>query len=159
MKWILIAAGAIVLFVVFRLRNGPIVAQQDQVTIDQIPDIYQALKSTGSDGSFAVLIPSPLPGDEEAVNIQFSIENGSIGLDWVLLSPVNIRDKEQFVALLKSHRASHREIESNGCVYIRTEDRQAPLICQKVLEEMYGVTGKIGVDLIVESFTWSQADG
>ncbi|MDJ0758423.1 MAG: hypothetical protein QNJ19_03450 [Woeseiaceae bacterium] len=139
-------------------RQGGFVAQTDTVSLDDIPRVYEALKTTGQDGSFAVFMPPKLEPDEDALNIQFSIENGSIGLDWVLISPVNIRDKGKFVELLNTKRIPYRELEMNNVSYLRIEDGRSAKMCQSMLEEMYGVSGRIGIELIVEGFDWPAGD-
>ncbi len=103
-------------------------------------------------------MPPKLEPDEDALNIQFSIENGSIGLDWVLISPVNIRDKGKFVELLNTKRIPYRELEMNNVSYLRIEDGRSAKMCQSMLEEMYGVSGRIGIELIVEGFDWPAGD-
>ena len=142
----------IIAFVYF--RQGGFVAQTDTISVVDIESVYDALKSTGKDGSFAVFMPPKLEEDEDCLNIQFSIENGAIGLDWVLISPVNIRDKGKYVELLDDKRIPYRELETNDVSYIRIEDGRSPKICQSVLGEMYGVSGRIGIELIVEGFQW-----
>ena len=139
-------------------RQGGFVAQTDTVSLEDIPSVYEALKTTGQDGSFAVFMPPKLESDEDCLNIQFSIENGSIGLDWVLISPVNIRDKSKFVELLDTKRIPYRELEMNNVSYLRIEDGRSAEMCQSILEEMYGVSGRIGIELIVEGFEWPASD-
>ncbi len=67
------------------------------VTSKDVQNVWKALTSTGSEGSFAVFLLPLESSQEESTNIQFSIENGKPGVDWVLLSPTNIRDKNQFI--------------------------------------------------------------
>lgn len=136
-------------------RQGGFVAQTDTVSLADIPRVYEALKATGQDGSFAAFMPPKLKSDEDCLNIQFSVENGSVGLDWVLISPVNIRDKNKFIELLDAKRIPYREHEMNNVSYVRIEDGRSAKVCQSVLEEMYGVSGRIGIELIIEGFEWS----
>lgn len=137
----------------------PHLPNSSTVVLSEIARLYSALESSGSDGSFAVLIPPALEGETDALNIQFSIERGAIGLDWYLLSPVNVRDKKQFVALLQAEDAPLREAGTEDCRYIRTQDPRAPLLCRRVLEEMYGVTDDVKLDLVAEGFDWPRDDG
>jgi len=59
-----------------------------------VQDIHDQLIATAKDASFVVFILPEEDEPESAANVQFSIEGGAAGLDWVLLSPVNVRDKE-----------------------------------------------------------------
>ena len=149
MIWILGGIAVAVLIGFFLLRAR---APDTTITLDQISEVYESLKNTGKDGSFAVLIP---PSDSnDSLNIQFSIEHGEIGLDWVLMSPVNIRDKGKFVALLDRERVRYSDRSMNGVDFLRTTDSRAPKVCRQVLEELYSVPSNTGVTLIVEGFKW-----
>ncbi len=150
--FVIVAAAGLIALV---LSGKAGVAQETTVRLSQIPSVFEQLKSTGSDASFAVIIPSASRTEtDEALNIQFSIENDRIGLDWVLLSPVNIRDKEKFEACARRNGFRVDEVEMNDVRYLRTEERGADRLCQIVLKELYGLTDEDTLDLIVESFEW-----
>ena len=154
LKYIIVAIVVIAIVVmVARGRTG--IANESTIRISDIPAVFAQLKATGSDGSFAVFIPTPeQSGSDESVNIQFSIEDGSTGLDWVLISSVNVRDREKFEDIARRSRFQYRETEMNGVRYLRTEDRKSDELCTKLLSEIYGLTDQDAVGLIVESFEW-----
>ena len=125
------------------------------VKVRDIPRIYTSLKHSGSDGSFAAIMPTKrTKKSEDVVNLQFSIEDGSIGFDWVLISEVNIEDRGRFEALAKSRRFDVRESMMNGVQYLRTTDRNAANLCQMVLSDLYSLSADAELDLIVEGFSW-----
>ena len=151
MKIVVFALIALALFAIYRFRTAPTPAQEDQVPLDRVKTVYDSLRTTGGESSFAVFMPGSTAG---APDIQFSIQNGRIGLDWVLVGDANVRGREGFEKLLDSAEASYRELEMNGVRYVRTEDERAPQLCRRALEEIFEVDPQGSVALIVESFEW-----
>lgn len=150
-----------VVAIIVMVARGKIgVADESTIRVSEIPAVFAQLKATGSEGSFAVFIPTPEQSDsDESVNIQFSIENGSTGLDWVLISPVNVRDREKFEDIARRSRFDYRETEMNGVRYLRTEDRKSDDLCIKLFSDIYSLTDQDAVGLIVESFEWPASTG
>ena len=148
--------AAAILAIVVMVVTGKIgFANESTVRVSDVPRVFAQLRATGSEGSFAVFMPTPEQSDsDESVNIQFSVENGTVGLDWVLISPVNIRDQEKFEEIARKARFHYREMEGNGVRYLRTEDRKSDDLCIKLLSEIYGLTDQDTVALLVESFEW-----
>lgn len=132
------------------------VAEQHVVRLADIPQIFDKLKSRGSDGSFAVFMFSDHGklGEEGQVNLQFSIENGSVGLDWVLIGPINIRDEERIFSFLKARGSTPSRLEENGVSYLRTERGDLVQLCQHILKGLYGVKADEDIDLVPEGFSW-----
>jgi hypothetical protein len=151
----------VVVAIIVMVARGKIgVADESTIRVSEIPAVFAQLKATGSEGSFAVFIPTPEQSDsDESVNIQFSIENGSTGLDWVLISPVNVRDREKFEDIARRSRFDYRETEMNGVRYLRTEDRKSDDLCIKLFSDIYSLTDQDAVGLIVESFEWPASTG
>jgi len=141
-------------------KSGSSLPSPPSIKVRDIPRIYSSLKRTGTDGSFAAIMPSKRPKkSQDVANLQFSIENGSIGFDWVLLSEVNIEDRDRFEALAKSRRFDIREMTMNGVQYLRTTNGNAASLCQTVLSELYSIPSDAEIDLIVEGFSWPDARG
>ncbi len=157
MKIVVFALIALALFAVYRFRTLPKPTredrkdQEDQVPLHRVATVYESLRNTGSDGSFAVFMPGSTAGSPD---IQLSIQRGRVGLDWLLVGDANIRGREAFEKLLDSEEASYREQELNGVRFVRTEDERAPHICRRALEEIFEVDPQGAVTLIVESFKW-----
>jgi hypothetical protein len=84
---------AIALGIALLLFFRPRIAPTSSATVAEIPGIVGKL-ATLKDGSFAVLMfDSQLSTGGDAVNLQYSVEHGAVGLDWVLLSQTNVTDK------------------------------------------------------------------
>jgi hypothetical protein len=127
-----------------------------KVKLADIPAIFEKLHATPIDGNFAVFIFNP-PGKQsrdEAINIQFSIENGTSGLDWVLLGASNITDKERFTKFASQRGYQVTEKEGNNVKYLRVEAGDLPALCAAVIREMYSLPEGTELDLIPEGFTW-----
>ena len=119
--------------------------------------VFQQLREHGTDGSFAVFMFSDhgKPGEENGINLQFSVENGTVGLDWVLLAPVNVRDEQRVFDFLKARHANPRRLTENGVTYLRVEEGDLVQLCQHIMSGLYGVKSGEQVDLLPEGFTWT----
>jgi hypothetical protein len=91
---------------------------------------------------------------DDTLNIQFSIEDGEIGLDWCLLAQTNIRDREKFDRFAASLGYSSRFKVMNDVEYLRIEEGDLPSLCTKVIREMYGQAPDATLDMVVEGFKW-----
>jgi hypothetical protein len=89
MKWTSLAIGAAVLIAALGIFIRSRIAPTYQVTISQIPWVLGQLSVSTSTPAFAVfMFSSPdRPSDDDVLNIQFSMENGRPGFDWVLRPP------------------------------------------------------------------------
>ena len=127
-----------------------------KVKMADIPAIFKKLQAVGKDGSFAVFIFMP-PGKsspDEAINVQFSIERGQIGFDWVLLGPANIRDKEKYVQLAGRLGYKVVEREMNNVKYLRAEEGDLPSLCEASIRDLYSIPSDAELGLIPEGFSW-----
>jgi len=144
----------VVLAIVFVLVKKIVITGEVKMT--DIPAIFDKLRVGGKDGSFAVFIFTPLgkasPG--EAINLQFSIEQGQIGLDWVLLGPLNLRDKEKFLQF--AGKLGHKVVarEGNKVKYLRVEEGDLPKLCEASIRDLYAISSDTGLGFIPEGFTW-----
>jgi hypothetical protein len=94
-----------------------------EVEVTDIPEVFSRLQSSNNYPAFAVFIfaPPDRPASADSINIQFSMEDGNPGFDWVLLSPTNIEDRDRFVAFAESKGYDAREMEMNNVRYLRVE--------------------------------------
>ena len=124
------------------------------VTTRDFPELCNALQQTGRDGSFwVVLIPRTARADGYAANLQYSIEDGVLGLDWVLIAERNVEDKEQFLASLQRAGARVTEKERNAVRYLRaTGSPDLAAAGEELLQRVYDVHPDDQLQLIVTGF-------
>ena len=151
---IVCGAVALLLAIIWLIRSR--VAEQYQVHIADVPMVFQQLRESGSEGAFAVFMFTDHGrlGEENGINLQFSIENGIIGLDWVLLAPVNVRDEQRVFDFLKARHAKPRRVTENGVTYLRAEEGDLVQLCQHIMSGLYGIKATEAVDLLPEGFSW-----
>jgi hypothetical protein len=143
--------AAIILWIQFRS------ARDHQVAFEDIPRIFDRLVEAKRDGSFAVLLfgrDGAAPAKVDALNVQFSLQEGRVGLDWVLVAPLNVAAQRDVAAFLRRQGATARRREENGVKYLRTEEGDLVRLCQSLLREQFGVTANQRLRLIASDFTW-----
>ena len=149
---LVIVVIAAVVGLVFHIRSR--IVPTRSATVADIPPILTKL-ATLKDGSFAVfMFDSPLSRGGDAVNLQYSVEHGTVGLDWVLLGSTNIADKEKvstFAAQL-GHPLSERVM--NKVHYLRAEGSGLDRLGRSIIVELYGVPREAQLELITEGFEW-----
>ena len=115
--------------------------------------ICDLLESSGGNGSFVAFIV-PVDGPPEmSANIQFSVERGVVGLDWLLISPTNIRDVSTFERLVSEGKHTPQRLTQNDVSYLRVEDGDVVALFQRVLKEMYDVTEDEVLEVVAEGVT------
>ena len=123
-------------------------------TVADIPAIVAKL-ATCKDGSFAVfMFDSPLSAGGDAVNLQYSVEHGAVGLDWVLLGKTNIADKEKVSAFAAQRGHSMTEHEMNNVRYLRVEGSNLESLGTSIVVELYGIPRNAQLGLITDGFEW-----
>lgn len=127
-----------------------------ECTLQKIPIVFEHLRQKGRDGSFVIFTFQPSAGSnpDDAINLQFSIAGGRIGLDWCLNSPGNIRDKEKLEGFIAAHGQRARLMETNQVKYLRVEQGDLPLLCQGVIIELYAMPFDVKLDLVAQGFPW-----
>jgi len=154
---ILTVTIVVVLLVLVRLSKRKFVAAEVNVKASDIDAIFAKLDAVQKDGSFAVFVFTASGGTptNDAVNIQFSIEGGRSGFDWVLLAPGNLRDESRFRQFAHARGYSVIDREMNNVKYLRVEGpKSLPHLCRAVICEMYQIAPDADIDLIPEGFTW-----
>ncbi len=147
-----------IIFINF-IRNffSDIFSRGKAIHLDEILDVYNQLILSGNNAAYAIFKPRRARKNEtEILRLQFSIRKGQIGLDWVLLNPINIAQQEVFLAAAKSLAYQVIRLEDNGIESLRIEGDKSPLICRQLLANLYGIYGKQTIKLYVTGFIWKR---
>ena len=150
---IIIACLTGITFVVLLVRSR--ISPTYPVTVRDIPAAISQLERSSKNGHFVVFTFVP-PGstDGESVNLQYAIDEGVVGLDWVLISPLNTADRagvSEFAAKL-GYRFDEREM--NGVRYLRVTGSGIPELGAKIIREFYKISPDAKLGMITEGFKW-----
>jgi hypothetical protein len=149
----------LIVFVVMVLGGGLLLRRGNQATVNlgEIPAVFEKIRTTGKEASFATFCfgPVDMPAKGDSLNVQFSIEQGRIGFDWILISQSNIRDRNKFLDLAqrRGHQATEHKA-ANGCEYLRVEDGNLVALCVASMRELYGLPEDGVADLVWQGFDW-----
>ena len=158
MTFAIMAAALSAIVVVVREQRVPRANAMPSVSVRDIPGALAALSATGKDGNFAVFLfgaDGHAPAATDALNIQFSREAGSVGIDWVLLAPLNLESQARFVAFFERMGHTVRRREMNQVNYLRVEGGQLAELLREFLSDEFKVTPEQKMDLITEGFVWA----
>jgi hypothetical protein len=120
--------------------------------------LVSALQTATAKGAFwVVLIPGTAKGDGYTANLQYSFEDGVVGLDWVLIAERNIDDEERFLDFARRAGSTIEEKEGNNVRYLRaTGAKDITVLGQAFLQQIYGVKPEDSLQLIIDGFTWQK---
>lgn len=143
------ALGVGLLWALLHIRsgNGP------EITVADIPEGVAKLQQHGGERAFLVFLFTPRRG-EESINLQYSIEGGQLGLDWVLISSTNIADKAKLEAFVTERGHSFQEKEMNGVRFVRIEDGDLARLGLHIVTDLYGLNPSARLDTVVDGFDW-----
>lgn len=151
-KIVLIIGALVILFFIIRnLRKIKVIIPQT-ISVQEIPKVYNDLIKNGKDPSFAVFMfpANDHSIEENSINLQFSIENAKIGLDWVLLGSANIQERKLFENYMRKNRMTPVLKSLNGVDYLRVEGERLDKTCYNFLRTVYGFSNESEVDYIIE---------
>jgi hypothetical protein len=125
------------------------------VTARDLPEVVSQLDRSSKDGNFAVLMFDP-PGatDSESVNLQYSIERGVVGMDWVLLDPRNIADRDKIIEFASKLGYRLEAQEMNGVHYLRVTGNGILELGAKIVQDFYHIGPDTKLEIITEGFDW-----
>ena len=108
------------------------------IAVADVGEVFRQISVQGVETSFAVLVIQT--GEEDdAVEIQFSVEDGRTGLDWILMSPANIEEKPKVIQYAASKGVEWQEKEMNDWLYLRIEQGDVVGLCTSLIEDLYQV--------------------
>ena len=156
MKVLLIVGSLVVVIAAVLLFAHSRVVPTHLVLASDAERVLEQVRGSTGDPTFAVFMFSTTdqPTSEEALNIQFSVENGKAGFDWVLLAPRNINDEALFIEFARQRGFTPVRHEMNNVKYLRVEAGDIAKLCSDVISEMYHIPASTKVELITEGFEW-----
>ncbi|HTO54736.1 MAG TPA: hypothetical protein VMR50_15230 [Myxococcota bacterium] len=154
MTLFVLAVAAAVLFYVF-VQPRAQAAPTFMVTSDDLPKIIELLRAAPEE-SFADLLFRPPEADpkEDPAFIQYSIEQGQLGFDWVLTSSRNEGDCDAIRAFIARQHLSVSDRELNQVRYLRVEGPGCESLGRKILNEFYRIPRDAPLEMITEGFDW-----
>jgi hypothetical protein len=128
------------------------------VQLADLPAIAAAMSKSSATVRFAALAfcPPDCRTDEDALNVQLSVEDGKTGLDWVLLGARNIRDQEKFMTFAQAEGFVPVRKSENGVSFLRVDSEEAVELAVRVVTEMYQLPPDETLSLYHEGFDWPQ---
>jgi hypothetical protein len=142
---------------VWWLRRSQIVVGEVPVRLDDLPRVFRLLEAAATNGAYASLCfgsNGEAPAQNDPLTVQFSFERMHLGLDWPLLSSLNVEAESRVSAFLSAHGCSPQRLEWEAGPYLRVEDGDLVALCQQLLTELFGVTRTQKIYLTAEGFEW-----
>lgn len=123
------------------------------ISISDIPAVVEKLKLGLGNPRYAVLMFVPTESqDGEHVNLQYAVEKGKVGLEWVLLGEKNIEDQDEIFIFSRGNGYEIEECEMNSVRYLRTEGPGLDLLGMAIMTEIYQLASSCKVKLLAEGF-------
>lgn len=147
------AALGVGLFFLIRQRRR----SDTPVSIRQMRAVATKLRGTGHDQAFAVFRFAPaveLANENTMVDLQFAMDGGRLGLEWVLVSPRNRADRDRIAAFMRQNGHTVDVQQMNGVEFLRVEDGDVIALGQDIMREVYGLEDSATVSLIADGFEW-----
>lgn len=128
------------------------------VAAHEIPAILAQLQASGNEGNFTVFMFTPqgaAPGD--GINLQYSIEGGIVGFDWVLIGPRNVADRTKIAEIAMALGFQVQERELNQVPYLRVTGHGISDLGIAIIQDFYRLDPTARVRMITEGFEWHPA--
>jgi hypothetical protein len=146
------------LLVMDRATGTPSLLKSAEARLDDVPAIVEAMRRGAANERWAALTfnTPDRPSDDDAVNLNLSIENGNVGFDWVLIARRNIEDKAKFQAFARSKGVEPVSRSMNGVSYLRVETGDVAKFSVSIVTAMYGQPSDEPLALVHQGFAWPQ---
>lgn len=133
------------------------VAATHAVSVADIPRVLSALSAATADPAFAVFIfhTPDRPDSEGALNLQFSLEDGRPGFDWVLLGSRNVQEQQRFLEFARQGGYDPKLKVENHLRYLRVEEGDLAALCAGVITGLYRQELSCPLRLLVHGFKCS----
>ena len=157
---ILLLIVTVIAFIVYVRRAKKIEAETPKQTarLGDIPAIINSLATHGEDGTWVMFIlPQTESSDENDITIQFSVENGTVGFDWLLDNGLGNAHRKKFEEFARRRGWPVVELEMAGFHYLRIQDlspSQIAEIGKEVLSTLYHVSPTQEVEIQDDAPEW-----
>lgn len=129
--------------------------KRQEASAYEIPKVISQLQQSAQDGHFVVFIFVPSDSmDGEAVNLQYSIDGGVVGFDWVLISPRNLADKMKVIEFASSLGYRLEEREMNGVRFLRMTDGGISELGAGIIHDVYKIDRNTRLEIMTQGFEW-----
>ncbi len=133
---LLLLAG-IAMYIFWRIRRDRGIRRKT-IAVADVGEVFRQISAQGVETSFAVF-QIRKKEEDDAVEIQYSVEDGKTGLDWILMSPANIEEKPKVIQYAASRGVEWQEREMNDWLYLRIEQGDVVGLCTSLIEDLYQV--------------------
>ncbi len=131
------------------------------ISVSEMASVIESLSLGQGYPRYAVLMFLPHDAtDEDYVNLQYSVDHGIVGMDWVLLGARNIADSKAIRALAKTLGFSFRRYEMNQVSYLRVEGpglAELAHLGTSIVSGFYQFEADSKVKLLLQGFNWKRA--
>ena len=127
------------------------------IRISDIPDVVLQLAAKGLNASWAVLAfksPHAMSEQDSYINLQFSFDGCTLGLDWVLLGQCNIQDKARLIEFISHNGFTVSEREMNDVPFLRVNRGELARLGTRIAMEIYGLACDSEVMLMTDGFEY-----
>ena len=135
----LLFLAGIAMYIFWRTRRDHGIRRKT-IAVADVGEVFRQISAQGVETSFAVFaIRTGEDDEDDAVEIQFSVEDGKTGLDWILMSPANIVEKPKVIQYAASKGIEWQEKEMNDWLYLRIEQGDVVGLCTSLIKGLYQV--------------------
>ena len=101
-------------------------------------------------------VPNTIDTDGQPLTVQFSVERGSVGFDWLLTSQRAKKDRGKFVEFSKKEKVTVQELVMEDVKYLRVELENDALaeFGTKLLEKLYDVSSMNELEVFADASNW-----
>jgi hypothetical protein len=105
------------------------------ISLNELAEVYSDISEQAEETSFSVfVIPRP---NQASIEVQFSVEKGITGLDWILESEANKEERPKVEQYFASQGFGFREKEMNNWHYLRIEEGDIVRLCTGLIKDLF----------------------
>jgi hypothetical protein len=98
------------------------------------------------------MFKDPADPNNSYINLQYSKDKNKIGLDWVLISPKNIKEKDNIKAYIENRKHIITEQEINQTKFLRTEDGDLLSLGSDIIYGYFKLPADQKIETIIQGY-------